>query len=242
MEIAGYRARVEPTEINAAGKPPVMVELCTVASPEELVDRAALLSARRVPEPPYWTLVWTGARALARALLETPPPSSARILDLGCGLGLCGLVAARSGAHTVFADKIPECLDFVSASAARASIDNYETRVLDFTCDSLDRRFDLILAADIVYEPADYEPLVSFLDRHLNDNGSIWLTETLRADAKLMLASLAARGFSDQCEASWVLEEGRRERTWLHRLRRPQSSLDARGLKTSTRSGPLRRV
>ena len=63
-------------------------------------------------------------------------------------------------------------------------------------------------------------PLVSFLDEHLSPDGEILLTESLRADAKLFLATLCAQGFEDSVSASWVEEDGQRERTWLHRLKR----------------------
>ena len=120
----------------------------------------------------------------------------------------------------MFVDKVAECLNFVEASALLNGIESHQTRQLDFTHDQLERRFDLILAADIVYEPNDYEPLASFLDLHLASGGAIWLTESLRADAKTMLATMAERGFVDETEACWVQENGRRERTWLHRLER----------------------
>lgn len=187
---------------------------------EEHVDSQALLHSERVPEPPYWALVWIGARALAAHLLNNPPAAQARVLDLGCGLGLSGIAAASNGARVVFGDYAPECLPFVEASLAAHGIPNAELRLLDFTKDHLGERFDLIVAADIVYDPASYEPLAAFLDEHLGEGGEILLTESLRADAKVFLATLCARGFRDEVSANWVEEDGQRERTWLHRIKR----------------------
>jgi predicted nicotinamide N-methyase len=198
------------------------LELYTVAGLEDLVDGQALLRARDPEEPPYWALVWIGARAIAARMLEDPPAAGRRVLDIGCGLGLSGLAAAGAGAHVTFADIAAEALEFVRMSAAHHQLDAgaYETLTLDFSCDRPREAFDVVLAADVVYDPSTYEALADFLDAALLPDGTLWLTETLRADARRVLDLLGARGFRCQTEAVWVRENERPERTWLHRLRR----------------------
>ncbi len=190
------------------------------------MDRERLLRDAEVPEPPYWALVWIGARAIAGRLLEDPPPPDARVLDLGCGLGLSGVAAGLGGAFVLFADIAAEALAFAETNARLHRLPRYSIRRVDFARDRLGERFDLILAADIVYRPDHYRPLADFLDRHLTPGGRILLTESLRADARAALSMLADRGFRDRCEAIWVEEEGRRERTWLHSLERQATVSD----------------
>ena len=92
--------------------------------------------------------------------------------------------------------------------------------MIDFTRSRLDETFDLILAADIVYRPDDYDSLVTFLAAHTNPTGTILLTESLRADAGRVIDMLTALAFMDRRSETWVEEEGRQERTWLHELTR----------------------
>lgn len=224
---ARWPAELVPIDIGAAAEPHLLtegpvVELYSVAGLAEIVDAQALLRATDPVEPPYWALVWIGARAIASRMYAAPPAPGLRVLDLGCGLGLCGLAAAAGGAHVTFADIAVHALELVRTSAAHHGLDEraFETLELDFTRDHPRTRYDVILAADIVYDPAAYEPLVGFLDAALRPGGTIWLTETLRADARRVLHRLAARGFACTTEAVWVHEDGRAERTWLHRLRR----------------------
>ena len=66
-----------------------------------------------------------------------------------------------------------------------------------------------MIAADVVYEPASYEPLVAFLDEHVAHGGRVLLTESLRADAKRVLEMLAARGFAIDTASVWVPEDGK---------------------------------
>ena len=197
------------------------LSLYTPSHPDKTIDAGALLRERVVPDPPYWALVWTGARAIAAIVSNLEIAEGTRVLDLGCGLGLAGLAAARRGAAVTFGDYLEEPLEFVRATLQRVPASGCEVRTIDFTrTDDGGSRYDLILAADIVYDPAHYAPLAAYLDGHLSPAGTILLTESLRADATVFLAGMTERGFVDEKCALWVMEDERRERTWLHGLKR----------------------
>ncbi len=200
--------------------PIVSIPLYVVEGVEEMIDSQALLREAVIADPPYWALVWIGARALASRVTVGAPLGGARVLDLGCGLALSGVAAGLRGARVMFADYLEQPLAFAHASAELNGLAGFQTRKTDFTRDKLDRRFDLILAADIVYDPAHYEPLALFLDGHLATGGAIWLTESLRADARDFIDLMRQRGFSDEKSATWVMEDGKAERTWIHVLER----------------------
>jgi len=225
LAIAGYDAawtRIDLDVRDETSRPIAAepVELYALADAGKSIDAAALLRERVIADPPYWALPWTGARAIAAAVSSMALPRAGGILDLGCGLGLAGLAVSRRGSAVVFGDYLEEPLEFVRASLRRTAATDCEARRIDFTRDDDHGLFDLILAADIVYDPAHYAPLARFLDRCLTTSGTILLTESLRADARVFLEGLLAHGFVDDKRALWVMEDGRRERTWLHTLRR----------------------
>src|SRR5688572_1686131 len=59
--------------------------------------RFELLSGRR-EEPPYWSVVWPGAKLLAAVLLNNPAfVFGRRVVDVGCGAGVAGIAAAKAG-------------------------------------------------------------------------------------------------------------------------------------------------
>lgn len=195
------------------------LELICVRDLHALVDRNELLSAPTTEEPPYWALPWIGARAIAARVLSHGLRPHQVVLDLGCGLGLSGVAAGLSGARVTFVDRVDAALDFARINAALHGIE-HDTVSADFTRDRLERRFDWILAADVVYDPSHYAALVDFLDAHLAPQGTLLLTESLRADARRVLELLSERNIRGSAERVWLLEEGHPEVTWLHTLSR----------------------
>jgi len=216
------RAKISglPAELVDFAHAGVVLSVFQVARLHELVDRDRLLRDDVVPEPPYWAHLWIGARAVAKDLAEGGELRGRRVLDLGCGLGLPGLVAAALGAEVWFVDREAAALEFVRESARRNSLPNVHSVVADFTAVSLDVEFDVILGAELVYEPASYSPLAAFLDRHLHADGEIRLTDAFRADAQTFFEELRRRGFAGVRERRLEWEDGRPHGMFLWRFRR----------------------
>jgi predicted nicotinamide N-methyase len=217
------------TPLVIAGHPAVVtefvhgstrIELYEVADLASLVDRDALLRDDLVLEPPYWAHLWIGAKALARRLAESTDLAGKRLLDLGCGLGLPGLVAAAAGAEVWFADKEGAALEFAARSAERNGFGGVRLRTIDFTRDVLETRFDVIVCAELVYEPASYTPLCEFLDRHLAPGGEIELTDAFRSDARTFFAELERRRFAGAQRRAREWEDGRPHPLFLWTFRR----------------------
>lgn len=129
----------------------------------ELPDDGAIEWA---PLVPYWAVLWRSGVALARELagLEL---RGLRLVELGCGLGVPSIVAARAGASVLATDESAEALALLRRNAA-ANGAALETLVADWASpDELVSRgpFDLALAADVAYEPRSVDALHALLPR-----------------------------------------------------------------------------
>ncbi len=220
--------RPPPSTIHIAGYPASLIEfahgnvavsLYRVCCLEDLVDRGVLLRDDDVAEPPYWAHLWTGAVALARRLAEAGSLAERRVLDLGCGLGLPGIVAAALGAEVWCADREPAALEFAAASAAYNRFARVRCARIDFTRERMEGDFDLILAAELVYDPESYDKLGEFLERHLRRGGEIHVTDAFRSDAVRFFAALRARGFEGKREPWREWEDGRPQPLFLWTFR-----------------------
>lgn len=172
-EVAGYPVR--PVTFDIEG---LRVGLLVVARLQDYVDAESLLRDAHAPEPPYWAHVWPGSRALARRTAQIEC-AGRRIVDLGCGLGLAGIVAALRGALVTLVDRARASTQFARANAA---LNGCRVAVVqsDIRQPGIRGLFDYCLAADVTYDPALQEALASFLHRHLAPAGRAWCAESVR--------------------------------------------------------------
>jgi predicted nicotinamide N-methyase len=139
---------------------------------------------------PYWAELWPSGLALARAL----PASLAgvRAVELGAGLGVPSLVAAARGAAVTAVDWAGDAIDLLRENAARNRL-ALAVELADWR--RFEGRYDLALAADVLYEERNVAPLLELLPRVAPE---VLLAEPGRPPAVAFLAE--ARGH-------WRIEE-----------------------------------
>jgi predicted nicotinamide N-methyase len=139
---------------------------------EELLDEETFDADEFLP---YWAELWPSGVALARELAGHDLTGK-RVIELGCGLGLPAVAAALAGAEVVASDWSEEALAFAALNARRNGA-TIETVRSSWASPEpfLDRGpWDLVLAADLLYERRD----VPTLSRLLQGLGSDALVAT----------------------------------------------------------------
>jgi predicted nicotinamide N-methyase len=134
----------------------VALSLLRPASPEALIDEEAFADDEFLP---YWAELWPASTALAEAL---PEVAGLRVVELGCGLGVPSLVAAARGATVTAVDWAADAIALLRENAARNGLELEAVRA-DWR--SFEGSFDLALAADVLYEERNVEPLVELMLR-----------------------------------------------------------------------------
>lgn len=124
-------------------------------SPEALIDEEAFATDEFLP---YWAELWPAATALASAL---PEVRGLRVVELGCGLGVPSLVAAARGARVTATDWAEDAIELLRANAERNGL-SLLAEVRDWRL-AWPERFDLALAADVLYERRNVEPVLTRL-------------------------------------------------------------------------------
>lgn len=168
------------------------------ADPYEFVNQLEADGAASLPPmraDPYWAQVWSAAPTLARAVCAANWPTTLRVLELGCGIGLPGLAACAAGCQVTFSDYVPEAVALALENARRNSLgERASGRTLDWHAPDRDH-FDVVLACDVLYEERLHEPLLRTIERMLAPGGEAWVADPGRALAESFLASAARAGF-----------------------------------------------
>ncbi len=189
----------------------------------------------RGEEPPYWADLWPASVAIARWLCRRRDLSGRSVLDLGCGLGLPGVAAARCGAAVCFADREPDALRFAAFNAAQnrpahesLAVDGgaVQTVVHDWHANVVPGAFDLVLLADVSYRPRHHAPILRQLRAGLSDSGLALHADPLRRESDGFLAAVH-REFCVRQELVDVCVEERRQQVRLCFLAKSPESLQA---------------
>jgi len=159
-------------------------------------DQDYLLSvASKLEHLPYGLLLWESSVGLSQRLAEEPSlVRGKRVLELGAGTGLPGLVARSLGASVWQTDHMEDVLDI----AALNERENALAGIRRFRADWRDwvepTSFDVILGADILYDAALYRSIAAILDRSLAPGGRVLLADPGRPQAWKFLSELENGG------------------------------------------------
>ena len=181
---------------------------------------------------PYWAEIWPSGVALAARIARIPELlADKRVLEIGCGLGVTAVAALRAGADLVVTDYAAEALHLCALNCRREAGREPEVIRANWRTPSADSvpwragAYPLVLAADVLYEVRDLEPLLALVERVVAPTGELWLAEPGRVPATLLVETLAVRGWTDDRETRdgpWPDPEDNRKGVvvTIHRLRR----------------------
>src|SRR5207248_11031318 len=130
------------------------------------------------------------------------------VVELGCGLGVPSLVAARGGASVLSTDERPEALELLDRNARENRL-ALETARVDWNAPAavVSRGpFDLVLAADVLYERANVAPLLSLIEGLGSD---AWIADPGRP---------ATAAFLEGVRGGWSIVTHERDGMQIHRL------------------------
>jgi len=162
-------------------------------SAEALLDEEAFEHEEFLP---YWAELWASGPALAEAVAERDV-AGRRVVELGCGLALPSFAAVLGGARALATDWSPDAIELARENARRNELD-LETAIVRWSEPEplLERApWDLVLAADVLYERRNVDELLALLPQL---GAEVLLADPGRPHAKTFL---------DGAAQTWAIEQ-----------------------------------
>jgi predicted nicotinamide N-methyase len=125
---------------------------------------------------PYWANIWPAAIALSEYIVEHQLEfRGKKNMELGCGLGLVGITVFAIGGDVLFTDNDSNALRFTQENFKRNFKRSASVQLMDWRNPGDTHLFDIILAADILYEKRWLQPVLDILENNLASNGIAYI-------------------------------------------------------------------
>lgn len=164
---------------------------------------------------PYWAELWSSSIALAHDVAQRSL-RGARVVELGCGLGLPSIAAALAGGRVLATDWSPEAVRVAAENAQRNDV-GLEAAVVNWgRPEAIVGRapWRFVIASDVLYERRNVTLLLDLLPMLVDETGEVLIADPQRAPA---------RDFLERAVDRWHVRttgSSRSERTRIHHLRR----------------------
>lgn len=145
---------------------------------------------------PYGVVLWPAAIALAHEVAARADElRGKRVLELGAGTGLPGIVAASLGARVVQTDRQELAMSVCRRNGERNGVASIEYRLVDWTEWADPDRYDWIIGSDILYGESMHPHLRAIFTSGLAPGGRILLSDPFRATSYKLLEALEGDGW-----------------------------------------------
>jgi predicted nicotinamide N-methyase len=146
---------------------------------------------------PYGVALWPAAIALAHDVAARADAiCGRRVLELGAGTGLPGIVAASLGAQVTQTDRHEQALAVCRRNAERNGVTSIAHRLADWAAWDDAGRYDWIIGSDILYAEEMRPHLRQIFAANLAPGGRVLLADPFRAGSIGLLEALEGAGWA----------------------------------------------
>ncbi|KUJ95603.1 MAG: hypothetical protein PWR24_1948 [Desulfonauticus sp.] len=175
----------------------IELHIAQIKDLEQYLDK--LVESQEQINLPYWAKIWPASLLLSYFLLKYLP-AEGKVLEIGAGLGICGLFLAAKGMEVTISDVEEDALLFAQINILKNNLQK-KARVqkVDFTTAVLQEKYDYIIGSEVLYLEDTYRPLLKFFLKNLKNNSQseVILAQNYTRKAKKFF-SLAQKEFHIQ--------------------------------------------
>jgi predicted nicotinamide N-methyase len=182
------------------------VSIIHPANSDDLISEADFVKDERLP---YWADIWPSAKRLSRAMVDEDGRGK-RLLELGCGAGLVTVASAIAGYEVLATDYYADAL-LVTRYNVERNVPGAAVRTREVDWRDWPKglgRFDRVLAADVLYEPAHGDLIARAIYKTLGDGGLATVADPGRISRQNFIDRATELGLLVDLSRKMKYEEG----------------------------------
>jgi predicted nicotinamide N-methyase len=129
---------------------------------------------------PLWSKIWPASLILADYMAQLPADPNKKFLEIGCGIGLVGIIATKMGHDLTMTEYDPHALKFACANAQINNCSNLKIKRLNWHQTRLGEQFNGIIGSEVLYKKKDFPSLLELFKTCLKRDGEVILVEEMR--------------------------------------------------------------
>jgi len=182
---------------------------------DHLLDRAARETPNDIDRIPYYATLWPSALQLMEILWQRRRIiENKRLLELGCGLALPAILAAKLGAKAMATDFHPDAAGCCCHNAMKNNAD-VEFQLLDWSNPPAWEPFQVVIGSDLLYEERHIPALVATITQLCAQDGVVFIADPGRNGLGFFTGQMQEKGWSCELHPSdsiFVMEFSRKNK------------------------------
>ena len=140
---------------------------------------------------PFWAKLWPSSIALLDVLKAHPHLiQNKHILEIVAGIGLPSLMMAGIAKSIQISDYDKEAVDLLQKNIEHLQLKNAEALQLDWNAIAENIQPDVVLLSDVNYDPAQFDTLITLIDKFMRQGSTIILSTPQRIMASPFVLKL----------------------------------------------------
>jgi predicted nicotinamide N-methyase len=150
---------------------------------------------------PYWGQPWPAGVMLAETIMGGEAGLGRSAVEVGCGIGLVSVAAARMGWTVTASDYDDDALAFTELNAERNGVKLADCKRIDYRRPLDSAAYDCVMGADLTYEQRACEPVARWIASGLKPQGLALISDPNRSAGDSFVGHATECGLSVEVEA-----------------------------------------
>ena len=211
MKNNSYELELAPIKIGDT-----CIELWTVKRWKDAVETDIENETDYIAHFPLWIKIWEASIVLCEHLSQIDIKTNARILELGAGIGLSGMMLGAKGHTVTVTDYNDDALALLRKNKEHNNLKAVQVKKLDWFHPDVSTSYDIIFGSELIYKEQLMDPVLELLKKYLKPDGTVFIAHDVNRKIMVEFLKRADTAFKIQSKVKNMKSGGDEHKVVIH--------------------------